>query len=425
MKKRTFIKTAALAGLSMPFTGFANQSEERIPPFPDHEADEEAFWSDIRKQYKLPNDIIYLENGYYNILPSYILEKHIDEIRRINLEGSIYMRTKLSEDKRNNRKLMAAFMGVPEESVILTRNTTESMDTIIAGFPWQAGDEALMAEQDYGSMLDMFDQVSERHGVVCKRISIPNLPKTDEDIVSLYEKAITPKTKLIMICHIMNITGHILPVRKICDMAHQYGVEVLVDGAHAIGHFDFKLSDLNCDYYACSLHKWLSLPLGVGFLYIQPDHIKKIWPLFADQHVERNDVMHLNHTGTFPVHIENSLKHSIEFLNRIGGIQKKEKRLRYLKNFWMSKIKSIPGVYSNTPEEAERSCGIGNFGIKGMKPSEIQQKLLNEHKIYTVAIDVANVQGIRVTPGIFTEPSELEALVKAIEQIAIAQLKKK
>ncbi|TAG71342.1 MAG: aminotransferase class V-fold PLP-dependent enzyme, partial [Runella slithyformis] len=292
-----------------------------------------------------------------------------------------------------------------------------SLDTVIAGMDWKAGDEAVMAMQDYGAMLDMFKQQARRYGIINKVISVPNHPKSDEEIVQLYEQAITPKTRLLMVCHVINITGQILPVQKIAQMAHRLGVEVLVDGAHAIGHIDFKISDLGCDYYGSSLHKWLGSPLGAGLLYVKKEKIKNLWPLFADPNFGDDDIRKLNHTGTHPVHTDLAIADAIRFHQEIG-IERKEARLRYLQNYWTSKVRTNPRILVNTPAEAARSCGIANVGIKGMTPANLAKTLLEKYKIWTVAIDYANVQGVRVTPHLYTSLQELDAFVRALQELA-------
>jgi selenocysteine lyase/cysteine desulfurase len=178
------------------------------------------------------------------------------------------------DNKKRIAGKLAEIAGCSPDELIITRNTTESLDMIIGGQDWKVGDEAVMAEQDYGAMLDMFTQISKRYGVINKIISVPNHPSSDEEIVKLYENAITPKTKVILVSHMINITGQILPIKKIAEMAHQYGVQVIVDGAHAFAHIQFSIADLGCDYYAASLHKWLSVPLGAGILFAKKEHIK-------------------------------------------------------------------------------------------------------------------------------------------------------
>jgi len=311
---------------------------------------------------------------------------------------------------------LAAIAGCGTDELIVTRNTTESLDLVIAGQTWQSGDEAIMAIQDYGAMLDMFDQVAERHGVILKKISIPNHPKSDEEIVSLYEQAITPKTKLLMVCHMINITGQILPIRKICDMAHARGVKVMVDGAHAFAHIQYKISELNCDYYGTSLHKWMSVPLGAGFLYVRKGEAPKLWPLLGDR-LPKEDVYRLNHTGTHPCATDLTIADAIDFFNLIGA-DKKEARLRFLKDYWTSRVKENTKIILNTPLDATRSCGIANVGIEGMTPGTLAKRLLDEHKVYTVPIDYANVQGCRITPNVYTTTEELDQFVKALRVLS-------
>lgn len=419
MNKRSFIKNIAFAGIGTPL-GMNSlteifKSKENIKS--ETLASDDAFWKGIRDQYILKTDYINLENGYYNFLPQPLLEKYIGHIREVNLQGSFYMRTVQFDNKKRIAGKLAEIAGCSPDELIITRNTTESLDMIIGGQDWKAGDEAVMAEQDYGAMLDMFTQVSKRYGVVNKIISVPNHPRSDDEIVKLYENAITPKTKLLMVCHMINITGQILPVKKICDMAHSKGVEVLVDGAHAFAHIQYKISELNCDYYGASLHKWLSVPLGAGMLYVNKEKISKIWPLLADGEKDLSKINRLNHTGTLPVHTDLTIEDAIDYY-KIIGTDRKEKRLRYLQNYWTSKVRNVPKILVNTPSDEKRSCGIANVGIQGITPGDLATRLLKEHKIFTVAIDYANVHGCRITPNLYTTTEELDSFVHALKTLA-------
>jgi len=293
------------------------------------------------------------------------------------------------------------------------------LDLVIAGYPWQKGDHVIYALQDYGAMKVMFEQVVERHGLTQDLVSVPNHPKDDDEIVALYESKIKANTKMIMVCHMINITGHILPIRKICDMAHGHGVEVLVDGAHCVGHFDFDLNALHCDYYGSSLHKWLAAPLGNGLLYIDKKRIAPLWPLLADYIDDPNNISRLNHLGTHPAYITLGIIDAIDYLNGIG-LKRKEERLRFLRTYWMNALKDTPNVIINTPWEPHRACGIGNIGLSNLTPGDMAQRLLNEHGIFTVAIDYANVHGCRITPNVFTTTAELDRFidgVKALTQV--------
>jgi len=409
---------AGLGGLSS-LDALAKLVDDNSHRLPDELAKDEDFWAGVRKGYRLKPDYINLENGYYCFLPQETLENFINHVREVNYQGSYYMRTVQWDNKKKVAARLAQVAGCSDEELIITRNTTESLDMIIGGMDWKAGDEAVMAEQDYGAMLDMFKLVAKRYGVVNKIVSVPNHPQSDDEIVKVYEAAITPKTRLMMIGHMINITGHILPVRKICDMAHSKGVQVMVDGAHAFAHIKFNMNDLGCDYYGTSLHKWLSVPLGAGFLYVRKDNIKRVWPLIADGERKEDDILRLNHIGTHPVHTDLAINNAIDFYLTLG-VERKEARLRYLQNYWTSKVRNVPNVVLNTPADAARSCGIANVGIANMKPGDLAETLLKKYKVYTVAIDGANVHGCRITPNVYTTTDELDTFVKAILELAKA-----
>ncbi len=380
-------------------------------------AADEAFWASLKQQFQVTSEFIHLENGYYVLAAQPVLEAFIGHVRAINPVSSRYMRTRQFDDKMAVRQQLAALVGCSPDELIITRNTTESLDTVISGLDWKPGDEAVMAEQDYGAMLDQFRQQARRYGTVNRVVSLPNHPASDEEIVQLYENAISPKTRLLLVSHVVNITGQILPVRKIADMAHRHGVEVLVDGAHAVGHLDFRIPDLGGDYYGSSLHKWLGSPLGAGLLYVKREKIKGLWPTFADASFPDDDIRKLNHTGTHPVHTDLALTDAIRFHQKVG-IQRKEARLRFLQTYWTAQVRNVPGLVVNTPTDPARSCAIANVGVARLKPAELAKQLFDRYKIWTVAIDSANVHGVRVTPHLFTTTQELDALVAALKELA-------
>ncbi len=418
MNKRSFIKSLAALPLTAPVTLSAmDKLVNNFSHIPLNDlAGDEDFWAQMRGGYKLKPDYINLENGYYCFLPQETLENFITHVREVNYQGAYYMRTKAVNDKKLAIERLAKVAGCSPDELGITRNTTESLDTVISGFDWKQGDETVMAEQDYFSMLTMFKQVAKRYGVVNKMVSVPNHPANDEEIVNLYANAITPNTKLLMVCHMVNVTGQILPIRKICDMAHSKGVQVLVDGAHAFAHIKFSIPDLHCDYYGASLHKWLSVPLGAGLLYVKKEHIPSIWPLLAPGEKAMDDIGRLNHTGTHPVATLLALQNAIDFYEKLGA-ERKEARLRYLQNYWTGKVRDLPHVIVNTPADPTRSCAIANVGIKGMKPQDLADTLLKKYNIYTVAIDGANVHGCRITPNIYTNTKELDVFVAALKQM--------
>ena len=416
MNKREFIQKFGLVGLatySLPGDIIYDKNKFNLPAYKT----ENDLWKIVRSHYSLKSDYINLENGYYNIIPNPTLSKYIEHVKAINFQGSYYMRNNLENDNLKLRKRISDWLSCDKKNIIISRNTTESLDLIIGGYPWEKGDEAIYAQQDYGSMKLMFEQVSKRYNIKTKVISIPNHPSSDEEIVQLYESQITKKTKLLMVCHMINITGQILPIKKICEMAHSYGVEVMVDGAHCIGHFDFSVEDLNCDYYGSSLHKWLSAPLGAGLLYIKEKHISKIWPSLAGYSNNFNGIKRLNHLGTNPVHIHLAINNALDYIDWIG-INRKEKRLKELQTHWIQNLKNVPNVEINTPLTFSKSFGIGNVGIKNIPPKIMAEQLLKKFKIFTVAIDYANVKGCRITPNIYSSIDEIEVFIDAIRKLA-------
>ena len=418
MDKRRFIKSLGALSFSPLISASKLTDFEPISKTLPVIDNEDELWKTVRSHYTLKDEYVNLESGYYNIIPNPILEHFINHVKHVNIEGSFYMRNDLNKNKDRVTSELANIVGSSPDQIAITRNATESLDLVISGFPWKKGDEAIYAKQDYGTMKEMFEQISDRYGVVNKIISIPNHPKNDEEIVALYESQITSNTKLIMVCHMINITGQILPVKKICEMAHSYGVEVMVDGAHCVGHFDFSIDDFNCDYYGSSLHKWLATPLGAGLLYVNKNKTHRIWPLLANGNTNKSDIKRLNHIGTHPVHTDLAISNSIDYLKWIG-MERKEKRMRFLQRYWSDKLRNVNNVIVNTPIDIDRSCGIGNVGLTNMSPSKMEDLLFEKYKIFTVAIDYANVKGCRISPNIFTTTKELDIFVNAVKELSL------
>ncbi|MEN9507441.1 MAG: hypothetical protein RLZZ621_4 [Gemmatimonadota bacterium] len=415
MHKREFLRTlggASLGALLTPsqLLAFEQESPASLAPRDD-------LWSELRAQYRVPTDFIHLEHGYYSMQATPVLEAFIQHVRDVNAVSSRYMRTVQVENKARVRGKLAALAGCTPDELIITRNTTESMDTVISGFDWKPGDEAVMSVHDYGAMIEHFALMERRYGIVNRMVQVPIDPASDDEIVETYARAITPKTRLLMVCHLINITGQVLPIRKICDMAHPRGVQVMVDGAHAFAQLDYRIPDLDCDYYGASLHKWLGAPLGAGILYVRKDRIRSLWPLFGDRNFADDDIRKLNHTGTHPVHTDLAIENAIAFHEQIG-ITKKQERLRWLQQYWTTKAREIPRVRLYTPRDPARTGAIANVGIDGMNPGALAKTLMERYRIWTVAINTAGVSGVRVTPQLFTTTTELDQLVTALRELA-------
>ncbi len=417
MHTRDFIRTV---GASTIAALLGENLWARYEPMPAAQlAQDEEFWTALRAKYRLKPDYINLEHGFYSIQSTEVLEAFIANVREVNYQGSYYMRTVQAADKLAARESLAAMAGCSPDELIITRNTTESLDTVIAGYDWKPGDEAVMAVQDYGAMLDQFALQAKRYGMVNRIVSLPNDPKSDDELVQLYTNAITPKTRLLLVSHLVNITGQLMPVRKIAEMARAKGVAVAADGAHAFAQLDYRIPDLGVDYYAASLHKWLGVPLGAGLLYVKRDRIADLWPMFGDMSFPATDIRKLNHTGTHPVHTDLAIKSAIAFHQSIGT-PRMEARMRFLQQYWTTKVRNVKNIVVNTPVDPTRSAGIANVGIVGMPPADLAKTLLDRYRIWTVAIDRENVRGTRITPHMYTMTRELDTLVRALKELAAA-----
>jgi selenocysteine lyase/cysteine desulfurase len=381
-------------------------------------AQDEGFWYAVQKAFVQVPEFINLENGYCSPQPVETMNALFKNIQAINEMPSFYMRRKQEDDRKEVKKQLAKLAGVSPEEIMITRNTTEALETIIFGLQTlKEGDEAVMTNQDYGSMLEAFYLRARRYGSKNKVISLPLHPKNNQEIIDCYEKAITPKTKVILVTHLINVTGQILPVREIAEMAHAKGVEIISDSAHAFAHLDFKIPDLQCDYFGTSLHKWLSTPLGAGMMYIKKEKIKQVWGLYAETGFADDDIRKFERIGTHPWWTNQAIMSAIRFHHAIGA-KNKEARLRYLKNYWAEKLKDVPKIILNMPLESSRSCGLGNVGVEGKTPAQIADYLYDKHRIFTVAIDMDAVKGVRVTPHLYTTLADLDAFVSAMQELA-------
>ncbi len=423
--RRTFLKRAAgftMAASFVPVFNYENITNVRTAAkklgnsSPEGAAADEDFWYSVQKAYNISPHFINLENGYFSPQPKSGVDAICKNFRMINEIPSYYMRRQQGTNRQNIHQLLARFAGCDRGEIVLTRNTTESLNTIIMGLDLKMDDEVIWGTYEYPSMREALIQRAARDGIKNVKLSFPPVSKTDDELVEAYRRAITPKTKAILISHITYLSGQILPVRRVCDMAHEHGVEVIADCAHSFTHVNYKIPDLHCDYYGASLHKWMGCPLGTGLMYIKKDKIKKIWPLFGDRNYDSDNIMKLNHIGTRPCAVELTVADAIKF-NESIGLDRKEARLRYLKDYWFSKVSKFPKVVLNTPADAERSCGLANVGIEGMKPAELVNWLYDEHKIFTVAIDSPEVKGARIAPNIYTNLKEIDVFIEAMRKL--------
>lgn len=384
---------------------------------PTQVASDEDYWSVIQQAYTVSPSIINLNNGGVSPSPL-IVQEALDRYNKLANEGpSYYMWRILDQGREPLRENLANLAGCDKEEIAVNRNATEALNTIIYGLQLNQGDEVIGTKQDYPNMINAWKQRAMRDGIVYKQISFDFPIENDETIVSAYENAITPKTKIIHVTHIINWIGQIMPVRKICDMAHRHGIQVICDGAHSFGLLDFAIPDLDCDYFGTSLHKFLSAPIGSGMLFIKKEKIPGILPLVCNDNPKGADIRKFESLGTRSFPIEQAIGEAINFQTAIGS-KRKEERIRYLKNYWAEKVKGIPKVHIKTSLEAKYSCAICGVSIDGMTPGELDSTLFNNYKIHTVGIVWENISCVRITPHVYTRLQDLDKLVKAIGEIA-------
>lgn len=415
-KAGTFSATAFLASIAKP--AWSRNLEAALYNARDISAadlaSEEDFWYYIQQSFTVSPSLINLNNGGVSPAPKTVQDAMKRYYDYCNEAPSYYMWRILDQGREPLRRNLAKMAGCDAEEIAINRNSSEGLETVIFGVQLKAGDEVVLTKQDYPNVINAYKQREKRDGIKLVWVNL-ELPSEDENyLVQQFVNAFTPKTKLVNITHIINWNGQILPVKKIAAEAHKRGIEVLVDGAHSFAHFDFKVPDLDADYFASSLHKWLYAPIGSGMLYVRKSKIKNIYPMFATSDDPlKDDIRKFENLGTRPMFIEQAIGKAIEFHEMIGS-ERKEKRLHYLKNYWMEKVKDLPKVKINTPLSPKFGCAIGNVGFEGKKPGELDSFLMDKYKIHAVGIDWENIHGVRVTPNVYTTTKNLDVLVEAI-----------
>jgi len=387
---------------------------------PTEVAQDEDFWFYVQQAFNCDRSIINLNNGGVHPAPKIVMDavhRYLDFANGAPVYNSWQV---LRPRKELIRKKLADTFGCSPEEIAITRNVTEAMQIGLLGIDLEPGDEVLTTTHDYPSMKYALLQREKREGVKVKMFPFRYPPKNIRVLADAFKKNITPRTKLIEVCHITNLTGQIFPIKEICQMARKRGIEVVIDGAHAFGHFDFKQKDLDCDIYGANLHKWMMAPIGTGFLYVKKEKIKKIWPLFPALDPQGDDIRKFEHIGTHPDYLELAVGEALAFHHGIGG-KRKEERMRYLRNYWAKALEKLPGVKILTSYHPEQSCGIGTFTVENMDLSKLVQVLFKKHKIYIITVGVPSfdldgekITGIRVTPSIYTTLRELDAFIEAV-----------
>ena len=386
----------------------------RVRGQPDELARDETYWAPVGRAFTVDRSIVNLNNGGVSPSPAFVqdaMKRHLDYS---NTCPPYAMWRVLEPQREGVRDRMARQWGVDPEEIAFTRNASESLQICQFGIDLRAGDEVLTTTQDYPRMLNTFRQRERREGIRLVEIEIP-VPAEDEDeIVRLFEHAITPRTRVILMCHVINLTGQILPVRKVCDMAHTHGVRVIVDGAHSLAHFEFKLSDLNCDYFGTSLHKWLFAPHGTGLLYMKRELIKQTWPMMAANETQDDDIRKFEEIGTHPAANTLAVAEALTFHQGIGPARK-EARMRYLRDYWAKVLLEHDRVRLHTSLDPRFSCGIATVEVDGLDSGELSGWLWSKHRILVTAIKHAQFEGIRVSPSVYSSLEELDRFCEAVQ----------
>ena len=384
---------------------------------PEDAATDESFWFEIQQAFTVTRGIINLNNGGVSPSPRVVTEALVRYIWEQEDATAYTMWEILEPQSETIRTGLADLFGCDREEIAITRNASESLEILLMGMDFKPGDEILTTTQDYPRMLTTLRQREIREGLVLKLIKVPIAPDDLDAIVREFEKGITPKTRLILMAHTVNITGQIMPVKPVCELARSKGIEVIVDGAHSFGHFEFKQADLGCDYFGTSLHKWLFAPKGTGLLYVKRDKIEKIWPLMAADKTQKTDIRKFEEIGTHSAAPKLAIGEAILFHNGIGP-KRKEARLRYLSRYWMNRLKSLPNVRFHTSFAENQSCAIGNVELADVDTAALRTYLWEKHKIFTVAIIHDEFKGLRITPNVYTTLKELDRFCEVMESVA-------
>ena len=421
MQRRTFLQnlsllsTGLLAGAWQPAwsRNLHRAVEGACARPPAGLAADETFWAAIQKAFVRSGQVINLNNGGVSPAPRVVAEamkKHFDHC---NEAPSYFMWRQLDKGREPLRALLAEAGGCAPDEIAINRNASEGLDTVLLGLTLQAGDEVLACRQDYNHAVFTLEQRARRDGIVLRWVDL-KLPSEDEPyLVRQYVEAFTPKTKLLLLTHVLNWNGQVLPVAAIAAEARRRGIEVLVDGAHSFNQFPFTIPGLNADYFVTSLHKWTYAPVGVGLLWVHPDKIGKLNPLHGHPAPASSDIRKFESLGTRPFYIEQATVEALAFNEQIG-LERKLERLLYLKKYWMDRVQSLPGVQLLSSADPRFGCAIGLLSIDGKEPKDLESFLFDHYRIHSTVTDWAGIRGLRITPNVCTTLKDLDTLVAGI-----------
>ena len=407
--------TVAGTMATMPF--FNSDSGKALLKALAHEpgVEDEDFWRLIQQAYTVSPSILNLNNGGVSPSPR-VVQEAVERYNRLSNEApSYYMWRILDKGRESLRTKLAGLLGSSPEEVAVNRNASEALETVIFGLRLKAGDEVVLCKYDYPNMINAWKQRAHRDGIVLKWVDLELPMEEPEAIAARYTEAFTARTKVVHLTHIINWNGQVLPVRDIATKAKAQNIEVIVDAAHSFVHLDFKVDQLNCDYLGTSLHKWLCAPFGSGLLYVRKPKIANLYPLLAAPDPEIDDIRKFEHLGTRSFAIEQAIGQAIQFHQLIGGARK-EARLKYLRTYWLEQVQDLPGFKSYTPKNPDLAGAIANVGFEGKDSVDFHNYLFSEHSIHTVPIIWEAIDGLRITPNVYTLKEDLDRLIIGIRQ---------
>jgi len=379
-------------------------------------APDENYWNTIRRAYIPDPTILNLNNGGVAPSPTTVLEAEIEAIRYSNQLPSYRMWHDLEPRIEDVRKTLGRMWSADPECIAITRNASESLQIAQFGLDLQSGDEVLTTSQDYPRMITTWQQRARREKIVLKQLDFAVPVKNPGDLVRLFELGITPRTRVIHLSQVVFMTGQIFPVKEICALARSRGITSIVDGAHAFAHVPFQFSDLDCDFYGASLHKWLSAPIGTGMLYVRKDHIEKHWALMAAPDSMDKNIRKFEEIGTHPAAMHNATLQALQFHEQIGA-ERKFARLRYLKQRWAERLSKLPGAQMLVNLEPNQSGAFGTIHFDTMDPGKLSDVLLGKYNILVVPISGPSLNGIRVSANVYTSTTEIDRFCDAVETV--------
>ena len=383
---------------------------------PEQLASDEAYWQQVQQAFNVDRSIIHLNCGGVCTTPNAVqrsMQSHQEYAYRVPFYVN---RRNIRPQIASIRQRLAASFGCETEEVALTRNTSEGMEICQLGYPLKAGDEVLTTTHDYPRMVNTWRQRELREGIVLKQVAIPIPLEHTQTIIERFEQQITDRTRLIMICHIIDLTGQVMPVKEIVAFARRRGIAVLVDGAQAFGHLAFTNHDLDCDFYATSLHKWIMGPPGTGMMFIRKNQIGSIWPLMPADAKQQYDIRKFEDIGTHPLSSLLAVSEALTFHETIGPARK-EARLRYLRDYWAKELTSFDRVKCLTSNDPDFAVGLATIDIDGIPSKDLRDYLWNSHRIIVRPIDHPEVHGIRISPGLHTTTHELDRFIDVMRKV--------